>query len=330
MIKVFFVITLTFAVPTAVRAFQSNNGFDKADSIAASYRRHSLQNLPLLAHKLTNTLSDDKQKFRAIYRWVCENVDNDVTMFRKNQLNREKFANDPKRLNEWNKKVTVNLFKTLVQKQKTVCTGYAYLIRELALHAGIKSVIVDGYGRTAVSNIGGKAIPNHSWNAVLLSDKWYLCDATWSAGVVDGNTYSYIKRYDDAHFLPTPEMFALKHYPLDTTWLMMKNRPSLDFFIDAPIAYSNAFKYGMRPASPQTFHVHTKAGSKISFTFEGMENSLIKKIELALEGFLTVEVTTTKDKDGLHFDYSFNRKGKYTTHILFNGEAVFSYDVVVK
>ena len=63
-----------------------------------------------------------------------------------------------------------------------MCTGYAYLIKELCFLANIESEIIDGYARTVRSNIDALDMANHSWNAVKLNNKWYLCDATWSSG----------------------------------------------------------------------------------------------------------------------------------------------------
>lgn len=55
--------------------------FEKADSIAALYKGESLGSLPLLAHNLTAPLSGEAERFRAIYTWVCTNIENDYGAF---------------------------------------------------------------------------------------------------------------------------------------------------------------------------------------------------------------------------------------------------------
>src|SRR5258706_2459615 len=148
--------------------------FRKADSIALLYPHHSLRDIRGLAEKLSRPLSSDAEKFRCIYLWVCFNIENDYILFQKNKLKREKLKN-PEELLQWNKKFSPIVFETLVKKHRTLCTGYAYLIRELALYAGLSCELIDGYGRSAKSNVGGQGIPNHTWNAVRLNNKWYLC-----------------------------------------------------------------------------------------------------------------------------------------------------------
>ncbi|MBA4058197.1 MAG: hypothetical protein C0490_26005, partial [Marivirga sp.] len=175
--------------------------FTKADSVAALYPNYSLKDLRNLANKLTIPLSTEEEKFRAIYFWICNNIENDYEYYVTNKHKREKLHNDPDALKEWNRKFSVLVFNKLLSEQKTVCSGYAYLFKELAFHAGLSCVIIDGYGRTAEANIGGPGIANHSWNAIQLNKKWYLCDATWSSGAIDTQNGSFVKRFDDAYFL---------------------------------------------------------------------------------------------------------------------------------
>src|SRR5262249_42776774 len=121
-----------------------------------------------------------------------------------------------------------------IAKKRTVCTGYAYLVRELALQAGLSCVRIDGYGRAGRSRVD-KAKPNHSWSAIQLNHRWYLCDPTWSSGVIEGPSKKFLKKYDSAFFLADPSQFAQGHYPLDTSWMLLKKKPTLDEFLNRPI-----------------------------------------------------------------------------------------------
>ncbi|HWA33665.1 MAG TPA: transglutaminase domain-containing protein, partial [Cyclobacteriaceae bacterium] len=210
--------------------------FAKADSIALQYPNHSLADLDLLASRLTASLHSDEEKFRAIYKWVCDNISYDRGTYLENKRMRSKLANAA--LDQWNARTTLKMFRELIRHHRTVCTGYAWLVKELAARAGLTCMVVDGYGRNASSNIGGKGIPNHSWNAVRLNDKWYLCDATWSAGAFDASTGAFLPRFDDAYFLADPLLFIQNHYPLDPRWTLLKESPSLQWFLEAPLVYS--------------------------------------------------------------------------------------------
>lgn len=192
--------------------------FEKADNIAISLKGKGLNNLPLLAHNLTYTLETDAERFRAIYYWVCHNIKNDYDLMVTNDRKRRKLKDDLMLLNNWNKTFKKEVFHRLSKQKKTLCTGYAFLIRELATLAGLECEIINGYGKTSASFKSIK-MPNHSWNAIKLNGKWYLCDATWSSGFID-DRYLFKFNYNDAFFLMAPEEFAKQHRPIDSEWLL--------------------------------------------------------------------------------------------------------------
>ncbi len=207
--------------------------YAKADSIARSYPGHSLNDLGILAEKLTASLPDDASKFRALYMWVCLNIASDYEMM---ELNRKKLRTlKGDKLAKWNKEFSRKAIVTLIGERKTVCTGYAWLIRELALRSRIECEMIYGYGKTSRSNINGKRFLNHTWNAVNLGGRWYLCDAAWSAGKISGETRTFQFNYTDSYFLTDPEQFIRDHYPVDPAWALMERIPPLDFFLRAEL-----------------------------------------------------------------------------------------------
>src|SRR6218665_4213776 len=74
--------------------------FCTADSIAAHYAAHPLTNLKILADKLTGPLTTEQEKFRAIYKWVCSNVEADYALLTLNKRNRTRLKGD--KLKKWN------------------------------------------------------------------------------------------------------------------------------------------------------------------------------------------------------------------------------------
>ncbi|HWA34332.1 MAG TPA: hypothetical protein VG737_09400, partial [Cyclobacteriaceae bacterium] len=95
--------------------------FRKADSIALAHANHSLSDLDLLASRLTRALNADEAKFRAIYKWVCDNISYDRTTYLENKRMRAKLSNEA--LEAWNAQVTLKVFRELVSHRRTVCTG---------------------------------------------------------------------------------------------------------------------------------------------------------------------------------------------------------------
>jgi transglutaminase/protease-like cytokinesis protein 3 len=210
--SVLMVSIVTFCCPTIhgqISDFKETD-FHKADSIAERYAAHSLHNLKGLADKLTAPLLSEQEKFRSIYRWVCSNIEVDYALVTLNKRTKAKLHGD--RLNRWNKEFNAIVYKTLLDERKTICTGYAYLVRELAFHAGLSCEIDNGYARPAGIDFTQLGPVNHSWNLVQLNKKWYLCDATWSSGIFSLRSGQFIKKYNDEYFLSDPTKFFQNHH----------------------------------------------------------------------------------------------------------------------
>lgn len=187
--------------------------FRKADSLALMFPGHSLQDLRILSEKLTKPLTTEQEKFRAIYKWICNNIDYDYRLYLMNKRRREKLTDSE--LKTWNTKIAKAVFETLLSRHRTVCTGYAYLVKELSYHAGLSCAIINGYGRNAQAGDRFPTRPNHSWNSIQLNGRWYFCDATWSSGAMNVRTGEYIRKYNDAYFLQAADEFSKRHLPGD-------------------------------------------------------------------------------------------------------------------
>ena len=308
--------------------------FEKADAVANKYKGESLESLPVLSYNLTNSLSTDVEKFRAIYKWVCANIENDYYAYVKNKKLRKRLAKDSLKLASWNADFTRKTFRKLLDDKKTVCTGYAYLVKELANLSGIKCEIIEGYGRTTDVNIGELSIPNHSWNAVQLNTKWYLCDATWSSGIYDLNEYKFDFDYNDGYFLTDPNLFIKKHYPLETKWLLTDKIIPINDFLNAPIVYVTTFKEGIIPMQPAMLHLDVKQNQEIIFS--------LKELTPINENDITVEITSgtiknwvdpivNRNNEGLlEVKHTFNNRGSYDFHIKLKEEYLVTYTVKVK
>jgi len=325
-------------LPIAIKA-QSTDfnhiNLKKADSIAMSYKDASLENLPKLSYQLTSNLKTDIEKFRAIYKWVCTNIENDYYMYSKNRWRRIKYKDQPKELKKWNQAFNKELFKKLRKEKKTVCTGYAYLIKELSTLAGIECVIVDGYGKTSSFDVEKMKRPNHSWNAVRLSGKWYLCDPTWSSGVTNEDTNVFTFKFKEEYFLPDPKLFVKNHYPLNTKWTLLKNSEiTFQEFLDAPIIYSDAFKHLSEQEFPKKMHNTVQKNEVVVFRHKLLDGKNAKNIRLMIDDGDTnkmVKPTMVEHKKNTFtFEYTFPEKGFYDVHVLIADDVVMTYTFDVK
>ena len=308
----------------------ASDRYRRADSVAAIYQGHSLINLKNLSDRLTKPFDNDYDKFRAIYKWVCDNIENDYELFMIHENKRARLPKDE--FDVWNRKFGNKVFKQLIQERKTVCTGYAWLIRELAQHAGLACVVVDGYGRTASTNVGGKDVPNHSWNAVQLNNTWYLCDATWSSGFVDLNLSMFIKSFNEGYFLASPEQFLLNHYPLDSRWMLTDNKLTLHDFLNSPLPYRGAFEQELIPVYPSTYEIRALKGETIHINFKTNSRAPVKEVSVQTNrsrNFKDVGIPFTKKNGIYQVDYVLPNKGSYDIYVRVNGFYVFAYHVTV-
>lgn len=330
--KTFLLLTLLFATLSNAQLSDFKNvNFTKADNIAHLNANENLQSLPILSYKLTTKLSTDVEKFRAIYTWVCTNIKGDYKQHNTVSRKRNKFKYDSISLAEWNSEYKKKAFKKLLKHQKTMCTGYAYLIKELSILAGIECQIIDGFGRSVTSNIDTLETANHSWNAVKLNNKWYLCDATWSSGYMDGEN-TFISDYNSEYFLADPILFAKNHYPIDTKWLLNNEITSVNF-LNAPLIYCEAFKYMVFPISTAKMNITVTKKTPVKFSFRSdttidlskfslvfytgsFENKFPIETIMFLNGIITI---TTK----------FNWKGCYDVHLKIENDVVATYVIKV-
>jgi transglutaminase/protease-like cytokinesis protein 3 len=201
--------------------------FSKADSIAELYVAHPLRDLRGLAIKLTGPLLTEQEKFRAIFKWVCNNIAVDYELITRNKRNSAKLQGT--KLVRWNEQFNIIVFQTLLHQQKTICTGYAYLMRELSTHAGLSCEIVNGYANPDGIDASKMKSDNHSWNLIRLNGSWYLCDATWSSGIFSLTTGRFVKKYNDHYFLTAPSLFFRDHYSTYAqSRLAMLNEKAID------------------------------------------------------------------------------------------------------
>jgi transglutaminase/protease-like cytokinesis protein 3 len=309
----------------------NNVDFTRADNIAKLNKGESLENLPLLSYKLTSKLTTDVEKFRAIYTWVCNNIDGDFYQQSRILRKRKKHKKDSVDLIKWNNHHKKIAFKKLLKYKKTMCTGYAYLIKELAFLADIESEIINGYGRDVDSNVDKLEMANHSWNAVKLNGKWYLCDATWSSGYIDEKN-SFVNDFNDGYFLADPIMFSKNHYPLDTKWLLNSQTTSTTF-VTSPIVYAEAFEYKVFPLSPSKMDLKVKKKGALNFKIKNINDISSENISLVIfSGIVEKNLNIydiKKENNFIFFKNKFNLVGFYDIHLKVDQDIIATYTVEV-
>ena len=308
--------------------------FRKADSIALSYNDEDLSNLPELSSKLTANLTTDVERFRSIYRWVCANIKNDYDLYQTNKYKRERLKNDSLKFKVWNANFRKKLFKKLLKNKRTICTGYAYLVKELAAFANLKCEIIQGYGRVSTTDIENLTLPNHSWNAIKLNDKWYLCDPTWASGVPNPETNQFRFQYNDGFFLTQPKLFAINHFPVEAKWWLTKSDVvSFEDFLAAPVIYGNAYKNLIAHQLPQQMHHTIKINESVVFQYQLKKAAKKVDIRFLIDSGSnqrkTKPTTVKMDEQSLIIEHQFKKTGFYDVHFYIGEDLISTYTVKV-
>lgn len=312
----------------------SGQNYKKADSIAALHYGRDLHNLSLLAADLTKDLSTDKEKFRALFSWVCHNIEVDHLQFKRIEKNRYRLRFDSLKLNEYDRVQGPLTIIKLHQTKRTVCTGYAYLLASMAEIIGIECKIINGYARTANSEDRSRDFPNHSWNAVKLDGKWQLCDPTWSSGYsyVQGSLAYFETDYNEGYFLCPPKFFALNHIPQNPKWLLDS---SIDksHNQDGPLVYGAAFKNQIFPDNGEKMIRECARRDSIYFNFQSLKKLESQEFYIQISnGFNSREMelrNLASSENSLRFNHVFEKSGIYDVHILANTDVLASYTLTV-
>jgi transglutaminase-like putative cysteine protease len=145
--------------------------------------------------------------------------------------------------------------ETVFRTRKSVCAGYAELLAALGKAAQTEIAIVVGDARTRTSGLTGEG---HAWNAARIAGRWYLIDATWDSGFVNGATFT--KAFKTDYFLTPPDVFGTDHFPEEPSWQLREAPLSRGDFLRQPALRPAFFAQGLKLVQPTRSQV-TVSGS---------------------------------------------------------------------
>ncbi|KAG7271012.1 hypothetical protein CRUP_038463 [Coryphaenoides rupestris] len=207
-------------------------------------KQKCVYNVKTIAQNITQESRTELERLRAIWVWLCDNIEYDVSGF----LGQTKKLSSP---------------EEMIAAGKGVCSGYASICLAMCREVGIECQEVSGYGK-GIGHRPGQSLqdvpPNHMWNAVLLADQWFLMDACWGAGNLDMEHKSFIKKFNDFYFLTDPEDFVESHFPDEQRWQLLDQPMSREDFEKRISKTSTFFTLGLKLIQPQYFNVLTDNG----------------------------------------------------------------------
>lgn len=150
---------------------------------------------------------------------------------------------------------------------RAVCQGYAELFSTMLTMAGFQNRIITGYSRGYGYNpLARESIrSNHAWNAVYLTDGWYLTDVTWDSGYVDGS--SFHRRYNTSYFLLPPQKMIYSHFPDDVGWQLLSKPLTTGAFLSRPRLDGDFFSFPVSnyETLKRSYEVSGEAAIRIDF-----------------------------------------------------------------
>lgn len=129
-------------------------------------------------------------------------------------------------------------------------------------------------------------------------------------------------------------MFAKNHYPLDTAWILMDNKPTLTEFLNAPVIYKYAFNYQMIPLTPNKKDIQVAKNEVVNFLFKAPISFTGQEITVELKNganSIPTKPEISRNKEGfLEIKHKFERLGRYDVHIKVAENHIVTYTVKVK
>ena len=221
-------ISLLFLPQVCCHADHPTDEFKDIDKYAINAPDNAKVSIQSLASYLTKPARNDREKARAIFRWISNNIGYDVSGF-------------------FNGTYGDSTAKGVLRSGRAVCSGYSNLFESLANASGLETVTITGYakGYNYTPGLKFSGPTNHAWNVVKLDGKWQLVDSTWGAGSVD-DSRKFIRKFEDYYFLIPPEEAIYRHFPEDPKWQLLDKPISKGQFEDLIYLEPSFFNLGLR------------------------------------------------------------------------------------
>jgi len=284
-----------------------------------------------LAGQLASLGKTDREKVRAIFRWITEHIDYNVRIYNRNKTSPGLFYEVPDDSLAPLPSLNERIAAKVLYKKIAFCDGYSRLFKTLCDYAGIRCELVSGYARTN-TNRSGRFGVNHTWNAVYLDSAWHLLDVTWASGFISYSN-EYVKQYNDDYFLTPPGQFIQDHYPEDISWTLMPQPPSYREFNQSPFRLGGYIRSGITYYYPAKGIIETTVGDSIRVELKA--NKEVKNFSVSVmpvpdssQFVIPVLFSAKQEKSGI--TYTIPPDAGDWLYVFCNDEPVLRYKLNVK
>jgi len=211
---------------------QQSNPFAAVDELACSTPKKHEGNIDMLSRYLTvsdrETLDGDRNKARAIFRWICHNIRVDHTIPFGSKSMQDCLG--------------------IIRYRKANAEGFANLFHALCVAGGLACIRIRGVEKALNPRTDQVVRNKHCWNAIKVDGEWTFVDCVASCGqwvYSDAPTpthahaaskngreqqpqhvVTFHQMFSDAYFCTPPSLFILEHFPTDSPDHFNKMLPS--------------------------------------------------------------------------------------------------------
>jgi hypothetical protein len=187
--------------------------YSAIDKWAKAAPKEAEQSVRTLAAYLAKGAKNDREKARAVFTWMIENIAYDWDAL-------ARVGHDDPRP------------EVVLKTRLGACHGFSSLYEALAKTTGLKVVTVPGrireldidpiFAKVTIKGGNGVLYPTHGWNAVQLDGKWSLVDVTRCNGRDKKNGKIEMSRpANDFLFLAPAADMIYKYFPDDPRWQLL-------------------------------------------------------------------------------------------------------------
>jgi hypothetical protein len=295
----------------------------------------------ILSKQLTIPYQSEKEKVRAIFRWITEHIEysKKPSVPKRKPKNPVAYSLEEPDDTAALPPLTERIATKVLQDRRAVCEGYARLFKSLCDHAGIRSEIITGYANSNAGFGSARFRSNHSWNAVYIDSAWHLLDVTWASGVILFPTGEFLKLYDDYYFLTAPEKFIKHHYPDDLRWTLLDETPLISEFRSGPFRQRSFVKYPIVNYTPGIGIIEAAIGDTIRLLLETepetrtwpiASDSLWEAIDINNPLYAYVHPSSNSSNTKLYYNFPVTSENIQWLHVMYNNDAVLRYKINVK
>ncbi|MCF2873335.1 MULTISPECIES: transglutaminase domain-containing protein [unclassified Tenacibaculum] len=309
--------------------FYSLNFFSQdletVDKIMLSYQEP--KSIEDLAGRINYDFKTKIEKVRAIYTWMCLNIEYDLPSTKTLKSPEFIYYSSEHDLKRTKKRMQQKLINDVFKKRKGVCLDYSLLFSQLCNLMEIENELVYGYTKHSINTIG--YIPtnkNHVWNAVKINNKWLLFDTTYGSGYIYNGVVQ--KNVDLNFFNAKKEKLRLTHFPAAKKWQQFLNQKPLKEFCYEPFYQAAYLKYNIEIVGPSIGEIDVKNKKKIHLKIKRQKNVENIKYIFSYEN----KVRTAQIKNDNLVTNIYLKKPKQNTnlHVYVENELALQYKIKTK